>query len=355
MSATAPSADLAVDLSPSREGAQLPGIDAHPHARAVLLPALPPAGDPSHAYLFHGPAGTGKRAIARAFAAVLLADGRASPGDGGGAGRARLPPGPDVGDPVGRGGDAGGGHRETGGGGGYAHSVRIGAARVRDRGGRRDERSGGQSHAQDARGATCVRAPAAADGSPGGRAADDRLALPAGSLRSASVSADSRWSRGRGGRAGASVCPPGAGRCGSGREAGERGGRGAAGECGGVRALGADGLDRRAAVDGAARRSQGGGGRRGRGAAGADGARAGARAEQGAQALRARGRWRHAAAASADRERVRSISRCAWRSCGCATCCACAKARPSSCTRWIGVASSSTMRGALSGGGCGMR
>jgi DNA polymerase-3 subunit delta' len=56
-----------------------PGIDAQPHARAVLLPALAPHGRPSHAYLFHGPAGTGKRAIARAFAAALLADGARSP------------------------------------------------------------------------------------------------------------------------------------------------------------------------------------------------------------------------------------------------------------------------------------
>ena len=52
----------------------LPGIDAHPHARAVLGPALPPAGTPSHAYLFHGPPGAGKRTVARAFAAALLAD-----------------------------------------------------------------------------------------------------------------------------------------------------------------------------------------------------------------------------------------------------------------------------------------
>jgi DNA polymerase-3 subunit delta' len=53
----------------------LPGIDAHPHARAVLGPALAPLGEPSHAYLFYGVSGTGKRAIARAFAAALLADG----------------------------------------------------------------------------------------------------------------------------------------------------------------------------------------------------------------------------------------------------------------------------------------
>jgi DNA polymerase-3 subunit delta' len=58
----------------------LPGIDAHPHARAVLTPALPPTGAPSHAYLFHGPSGTGKRAVARAFAAALLADGARDPG-----------------------------------------------------------------------------------------------------------------------------------------------------------------------------------------------------------------------------------------------------------------------------------
>ncbi len=58
---------------------QLPGIEAHAHARAVLQPALAPGGRPSHAYLFHGPPGTGKRAIARAFAAALLAEGARSP------------------------------------------------------------------------------------------------------------------------------------------------------------------------------------------------------------------------------------------------------------------------------------
>jgi DNA polymerase-3 subunit delta' len=62
----------------------LPGIDAHPHARALLLPALPrdgekPAREPAHAYLFHGPAGAGKRSVARAFAAALLADGARAP------------------------------------------------------------------------------------------------------------------------------------------------------------------------------------------------------------------------------------------------------------------------------------
>ena len=50
-------------------------IDSQPHARAVLGAALAPGGEASHAYLFHGPAGSGKRAAARAFAAELLKDG----------------------------------------------------------------------------------------------------------------------------------------------------------------------------------------------------------------------------------------------------------------------------------------
>jgi DNA polymerase-3 subunit delta' len=66
-------------VSISDVDAALPGIEAHPHARAVLGPALPgpaPGGRPSHAYLLHGPAGVGKRRMARALAAALLADGQ---------------------------------------------------------------------------------------------------------------------------------------------------------------------------------------------------------------------------------------------------------------------------------------
>jgi len=55
----------------------IPGLERHPNANAVLGPALPPAGSPSHAYLFHGPGGSGKREIARAFAAALLSAGEA--------------------------------------------------------------------------------------------------------------------------------------------------------------------------------------------------------------------------------------------------------------------------------------
>jgi DNA polymerase-3 subunit delta' len=57
----------------------IPAIEAQAHARAVLMPVLEGAARPSHAYLFHGPAGTGKRETARAFAAALLAEGASDP------------------------------------------------------------------------------------------------------------------------------------------------------------------------------------------------------------------------------------------------------------------------------------
>jgi DNA polymerase-3 subunit delta' len=56
----------------------LAGTTDHPQARMVLSTALE-SGQPSHAYLFHGPAGTGKRTVARAFAAELLAEGSPDP------------------------------------------------------------------------------------------------------------------------------------------------------------------------------------------------------------------------------------------------------------------------------------
>ena len=54
-------------------------LERHPHARAVLEPALASGGQASHAYLFYGPGGAGKRAVARAMAAELLAVGSPDP------------------------------------------------------------------------------------------------------------------------------------------------------------------------------------------------------------------------------------------------------------------------------------
>lgn len=47
-------------------------LERHPHARAVLTAAVQPGGAASHAYLFHGPGGAGKRAAARALASEWL-------------------------------------------------------------------------------------------------------------------------------------------------------------------------------------------------------------------------------------------------------------------------------------------
>lgn len=54
-------------------------LDRHAHARAVLAPVLSGQLQPSHAYLFYGPGGAGKRAAARAVAAELLASGSSEP------------------------------------------------------------------------------------------------------------------------------------------------------------------------------------------------------------------------------------------------------------------------------------
>jgi DNA polymerase-3 subunit delta' len=63
-----------VSAPAARAQAPLAGTENQPHARLVLGAALGPRAEPSHAYLFHGPAGTGKRTAAAAFAAELLAE-----------------------------------------------------------------------------------------------------------------------------------------------------------------------------------------------------------------------------------------------------------------------------------------
>jgi DNA polymerase III subunit delta' len=55
----------------------LTALEPHPHAAAVLGAAA--EGRPSHAYLLHGPAGSGKREAARAVAAELLSRGAPDP------------------------------------------------------------------------------------------------------------------------------------------------------------------------------------------------------------------------------------------------------------------------------------
>src|SRR5690242_5879224 len=74
---------------------QLPGVlrdatEHQPRARLVLAAAL--ASGPSHAYLFRGPRGSGKRAAARAFSAEILALDAEDPDDA--RRRAQLDPSP---------------------------------------------------------------------------------------------------------------------------------------------------------------------------------------------------------------------------------------------------------------------
>ena len=59
----------------------LPGTEDQPGARIALEAALASDEHLSHAYLFHGPPGTGKRTAARAFAAALLSRDVPDPAD----------------------------------------------------------------------------------------------------------------------------------------------------------------------------------------------------------------------------------------------------------------------------------
>jgi DNA polymerase-3 subunit delta' len=72
--------DFALSVPPGAKNREIEAATEHqPRARAALTAAL--ASGPSHAYLFRGPRGAGKRAAARAFAAEILAAGADDPDD----------------------------------------------------------------------------------------------------------------------------------------------------------------------------------------------------------------------------------------------------------------------------------
>ena len=180
---------VSVVASTSDVDAALPGIEAHPHARAVLAPALRPRAAPSHAYLLPRPGGDrqARRSHGR-FAAALLADGAAREAERGAwrARTARHASGPDLGDADRGGGNARERHRRAG--------------RRRPRRERRLRRSrrvfvieavdtmndqAANRLLKTLEEPPALRAPGAADRPPRGRDGDDRLALRAGALRSA--------------------------------------------------------------------------------------------------------------------------------------------------------------------------
>ena len=162
-------------------------LNAHPHARAVLGAAL--KGEPAHAYLLHGPAGSGKKEAARAFAGELLARGAKDPENDADAGAARRAPRSDVGRTERRPRDARRDVDEAGRRRGRAHAVRGQAPDLRARARGRDERRGGERAAEDARGAAVLRRPDPAHGPADAGPADDRVPLPGRALRPAAPGA----------------------------------------------------------------------------------------------------------------------------------------------------------------------
>ena len=119
-------------LRPGHAGAPRDGRadrrDRGPPAGAASRWPLRWPAEPSHAYLFHGPAGVGKRAVARAFAAELLAEGEADPDGVRRRVRVGLASRPDLGPSYGRARDAHRGRGRSGGGGRLSHAVRGGTA-----------------------------------------------------------------------------------------------------------------------------------------------------------------------------------------------------------------------------------
>ena len=154
----------------------LAGTEDQPQARIALEGALR-GGDLTHAYLFHGPPGTGKREAARAFAAALICEGASDRDDVERRVLDRRPSGPLLGRAAGRARRARRRRPHAGRAPGRASTIRGAAPRVRDRRGRSHERRGAERAAQDARGAGIVRAHRARELGAGKAPADDRLAL----------------------------------------------------------------------------------------------------------------------------------------------------------------------------------
>ena len=149
-------------------------------------------GQPAHAYLLHGPAGAGKREVAREFAGELLARGAKDPENV--KTRAEHGSHPDLTWVT-----PSGAHEmlrrdvDEAVVAAAAHTPFEATApdlRARARG--RDERRGRQRAAQDARGAALLRRADPADGPADAGAADDRQPLPGGAVRPAGDPGSSR-------------------------------------------------------------------------------------------------------------------------------------------------------------------
>ena len=123
-----------------RSGIMLEELERHPNALAVLGPALGlvPASDPnhhapSHAYLFYGPGGAGKRELTREIAARLLSQGAPDPASAQARALAGVHPDLTWVVPSGAHEILVVGHRPAGGRGGIQDAVRVRAPGVRDR------------------------------------------------------------------------------------------------------------------------------------------------------------------------------------------------------------------------------
>ena len=161
-----------------------------PAARAALSAALR---SPGHAYLFAGPARVGQaRRGARVRRRAARRRGRRARRRA--PARARRPvaaPGPRLARPAGHPASGRRGAR-AGDRGRRLPTVRGGAPRVRDRGGRGDGGRGPERAPQDPRGAAAVRPPGSDHLRAGRAAGDGALALPGGSLRAAGRARPSR-------------------------------------------------------------------------------------------------------------------------------------------------------------------